>query len=180
MLLIWAGGMQTLLMFYVPETFHPIMLRKKAEKIRKETGEERWKAPIEKSTKSIRRTITLSLYRPMQLLFLEPMCFNLCLFSAILLGILYLFFGAFSLVFVKNHDFNLGEVGLSFLGILIGMIGAVLSDPLWHKNYIRLVKNREKAGGEPGGSEPEYRYNDPYFSMTLNSKVTIIDCLQLS
>lgn len=98
-LLIWAGAMWATLCVYVPETYHPILLRKKAEKIRKETGEERWRAPIEKSKKSIPKTIALSLYRPFQLLFLEPMCFNLCLFSAILLGILYLFFGAFPLVF---------------------------------------------------------------------------------
>jgi len=90
-------------------------------------------------------------------LILEPMCLNLCLFSAILLGILYLFFGAIPLIFENNHGFNLGQVGLSFLGLLTGMVIGVLTDPLWHKNYVRLVKNREKAGGEPGGSEPEYR-----------------------
>jgi len=150
--------MLALLALFVPETYHPIMLRRKAQKLRQETGEERWVAPIEKSDKSIPRTIMLSLYRPMQLLIFEPMCLNLCLFSAILLGILYLFFGAFPLVFGNNHDFTLSQTGLSFLGLLFGMVAAMLSDPLWHKNYVRLVKNREKAGGEVGGSEPEYRY----------------------
>jgi len=150
--------MLALLALFVPETYHPIMLRRKAQKLRKDTGEERWIAPIEKSDKSISKTVLISLYRPMQLLFLEPMCFNLCLFSAILLGILYLFFGAFPLVFSNNHDFDLVQVGLSFLGLLFGMLAAVASDPLWHRNYVRLVKNREKAGGEIGGSEPEFRY----------------------
>jgi len=149
--------MLALLVVFVPETYHPILLRRKAQQLRKETGNDRWKAPIEKSDKSISKTVMLSLYRPMQLLFLEPMCLNLCLFSAILLGILYLFFGAFPLVFQNNHDFTLSQVGLSFLGLLFGMVVGVLSDPLWHKNYVRLVKNREKAGGEVGGSEPEYR-----------------------
>ena len=37
------------------------------------------------------------------------------------------------------------------------MLLGVICDPLWHKNYDRLVRNREAAGGEPGGSEPEYR-----------------------
>ncbi|KAH8773952.1 hypothetical protein BGZ57DRAFT_894086 [Hyaloscypha finlandica] len=40
------------------------------------------------------------------MLVLEPICLNLCLHSAVLLGILYLFFGAFHLVFATNHGFK--------------------------------------------------------------------------
>lgn len=156
-MIIWAGLLLVLLALFVPETYHPIMLRRKAQRLRKETGDDRWRAPIEMSDKSIARTVVLSLYRPMQLLFLEPMCLNLCLFSAILLGILYLFFGAFPLVFENTYGFSLSQVGMAFLGLTGGMVAAVASDPLWHKNYVRLVRNREAAGGEPGGSEPEFR-----------------------
>jgi MFS family permease len=102
-------------------------------------------------------TIGRSLYRPFQLLLLEPMCFNLCLFSSILLGILYLFFGAFVLVFTNVYHFNLWQTGMTFLGLLIGMLSAILSDPIWHHNYIRLVRDKEKQTGEPGVSEPEFR-----------------------
>lgn len=44
--------------------------------------------------KSVSKTILWSCIRPFQLLFFEQMCLNLCLLSALLLGILYLFFGA--------------------------------------------------------------------------------------
>jgi len=138
------------------------LLRKKAEKLRKETGEERWKAPIEKSNKSIPKTIALSLYRPFQLLFLEPMCFNLCLFSAILLGILYLFFGAFPLVFSTNHGFNLWQNGLTFLGLVIGQFVAVLVNPLFRKNYLHLVaEQRAKSGSEGKHQRPEPEFRLP-------------------
>jgi multidrug resistance protein len=156
-LIIWSGVMLASIVILVPETYHPVVLRNKARKLRKETGEERWKAPIEKTNKSISRTILYSLIRPFQLLTLEPMCLNLCLYSAILLGVLYLFFGAFAVVFRNNHGFTLSQIGMSFLGILVGMVAGILTDSLWHKNYVRLVRNREIAGGEPGGSEPEYR-----------------------
>lgn len=85
------------------------------------------------------------------------MCLNLCLFSALLLGVLYLFFGAFAIVFANNHNFELWQIGLTFSGLLVGQLLAISTDPFWHKNYIRLVENREKNGGEPGGSEPEFR-----------------------
>jgi len=142
---------------FVPETYHPVLLRKKAQKLRFETGDERWQAPMEKTNKSIPKTIGYSLLRPFQLLFLEPMCLNLCLFSAILLGILYLFFGAFGVVFEGKHGFTLSQTGLAFLGIFVGMVLGSFTDPLWQRNYSRLIKQREEATGEIGGSEPEYR-----------------------
>jgi hypothetical protein len=156
-LIIWAGLMLALLIFFVPETYHPVVLRRKAIKMRNETGDDRWHAPIENMDRSILQTIIRSCYRPFMLLTLEPMVLNLCLYSAILLGVLYLFFGAFILVFKNNHGFELWQIGLTFLGMLAGMLIAISTDPLWHKNYVRLVRKREEAGGEPSGSEPEFR-----------------------
>ncbi|KAI9835856.1 MAG: hypothetical protein M1819_001754 [Sarea resinae] len=156
-LLIWSGAMLVLIVLFVPETYHPVILRNKARKLRAETGNQEWKAPIEKITRSIPTTIAWSCLRPFQLLIFEPMVLNLCLLSALLLGILYLFFGAFQLVFQHNHHFQLFEVGLTFLGMLFGMIAGIMTNPFFHRNYLRLVRKREAQGGEPGGSEPEYR-----------------------
>ena len=156
-MLIWSAVMLALIVAFVPETYHPVLLREKAIRLRKETGNEKWQAPIEKMQRSIAQTIIRSCYRPFLLLIFEPMCLNLCIFSAILLGVLYLFFGAFALIFEKNHDFELWQVGLSFTGLLVGLMAGIATDPFWHKNYQKLVRQREEQGGEPGGSEPEYR-----------------------
>jgi len=156
-LIIWAGVQLALIVFLVPETYHPVLMRQKAVKLRKESKEERWIAPIERMDRSIARTVLWSCIRPFQLLVLEPMCLNLCLLSAILLGVLYLFFGAFPLVFGKGHGFTLSQVGLTFLGIFVGMILGISSDPLWRRNYARLNKNYERQTGQPGASEPEFR-----------------------
>lgn len=176
-LLIWAGGLLVTIYFFVPETYRelsssgwvklnrmcgiltltladPVLLKKKAEKIRKETGDERWKAPMEKSNKSILRTVSLSLLRPFQLLIFEPMCLILDVYCAVLLGILYLFFGAFPLVFVNNHGFTLWQVGLSFLGLFVGLIFACATAPFWRYARDWLVTKRERQTGETKG-EPE-------------------------
>lgn len=78
-------------------------------------------------------------------------CLNLCLLSALLLGILYLFFGAFPLVFGNNHGFTLSQVGLTFLGLFVGMMLGISCDPLWRRYYNRLVVRNQ------GRSEPEFR-----------------------
>ena len=104
-----------MIVLFIPETYHPVLLRLKAQRKRNETGEERWKAPIEQLERSIAQTVLRSCYRPFLLLTLEPMCLNLCTFSAILLGILYLWFGAFELVFENNHNFEFWQVGMAYV-----------------------------------------------------------------
>ncbi|KXT11168.1 hypothetical protein AC579_6867 [Pseudocercospora musae] len=131
-LIIWAGVQWLLLVIFVPETYAPVLLRRKAITLRQETGDQRWKAPIEIMNRSVLRTVLWSCIRPFQLLFFEQMCLNLCLLSAILL-----------VVFQNNHGFN--EC------IFVGMLAGVSCDPLWRKNYIRLVENNS------GVSEPEFR-----------------------
>lgn len=72
-MIIWAVIQFVCLILFVPETYHPVLLRRKAQKLRKETGDERWNAPIEKMDKSILKTVLWSCIRPFQLLFFEPM-----------------------------------------------------------------------------------------------------------
>ncbi|KAL8965903.1 MAG: hypothetical protein Q9197_006270 [Variospora fuerteventurae] len=156
-LLIWASVELALIIIVIPETYHPVLLKRKAIALRGRSGDGRWRAPIEQLELSLMQKIIQSIYRPFLLLTLEPMCLNLCLFSAVLLGVLYLFFGAFEIVFEENHGFNLWQVGLTFSGLLVGIVFAIATDPLWHRNYVRLIRNGESNGGDKGGAEPEYR-----------------------
>ena len=133
------------------------LLRRKAQKLRKETGDNRWQAPIEKLNRSVARTVLRSTYRPILLLVLEPMCLNLCIFSGILLGILYLFFGAFQLVFGNVYGFELWQRGLCFLGLFVGMVFAIVSDPFWRRVYARLEKHHERVEGKIDDPQPEWR-----------------------
>lgn len=141
-LIIWAFCMCIALFLVVPETYHPVVLRNKARKMRKDTGDDRWRAPMEKSAKSLGRTVGTSLMRPFQILVFEPMALVLNLYSAILLGILYLFFGAFPLVFEGVFGFNLWQTGLTFLGLLVGMVSASAVNNVWAKIRARLIKVR--------------------------------------
>jgi multidrug resistance protein len=165
-LIIFSVVVWMAIFLFVPETYTPVLLRKKAQQKRKETGDDRWKAPIELSDKTVASTVLHFLYRPFLLLFLEPMSFNLCLFSSILLGILYLFFGAFPLVFRNVYGFNLWQIGLTFTGLMVGMLLAIASDPIWHKNYDRLLQKQQDATGERK-SEPEFRLPSAIFGSWL-------------
>ncbi|KAL2260944.1 hypothetical protein VTK26DRAFT_4928 [Humicola hyalothermophila] len=153
-LLIWAGVLFASIALFVPETYHPVLLRNKARKMRKETGDDRWRAPMEKVTRSISQTVAVTLLRPFQILFLEPMAAILNVYTALLLGLLYLFFGAFPLIFRTNHGFNLWQVGLTFMGLLIAMILACLTTPIWNRVRVHLAEKRKAQTGDLK-NEPE-------------------------
>ncbi|KAL7895859.1 hypothetical protein HDV64DRAFT_280827 [Trichoderma sp. TUCIM 5745] len=50
-----------------------------------------------------------------------------------------------------------GSTGTSFLRILVGIIIGVLTDPLWARNYRRLLRQYEARTGQKGAFEPEFR-----------------------
>jgi hypothetical protein len=163
--MIWTGVLLLCLIF-TPETHEPTLLHQKALATRRITGIEAYKSNSEiiRASKSLSNALIHSMYRPFQLLALEPMCLLLCIYSAVLLGVLYLFFGAFVLIFRTNHDFNLWQTGLSFVGIGLGTVLATFTNPIWHKNYDRLVRNLEadaKRNGEEKVPKPEPEFRLP-------------------
>ncbi|CAH0046726.1 unnamed protein product [Clonostachys solani] len=166
-MLMWSFALLMAIAFLVPETFHPAILRQKAKILRQSTGDSRWRAPIEEQDKSILVAVSRSLKRPFQLLVFEPMCLSLCIFSALLLGILYLFFGAFPLIFHTHHQFNLWQVGLSFLGIGVGLILGVLTDPIWSRIRLHYVSKLAESTGKPSDGEPEFRLPPAIFGSLL-------------
>ncbi|KFZ12709.1 hypothetical protein V501_04085 [Pseudogymnoascus sp. VKM F-4519 (FW-2642)] len=87
-MLIWTGFALVLTLVFVPETYHPVLLLKRAEKLRKETGDDRYHVGSGlRRTKSVLETITWSFLRPLEMLLFEPMCLSLCLAIGILFGI---------------------------------------------------------------------------------------------
>ncbi|EXU96035.1 MFS transporter [Metarhizium robertsii] len=155
-LMIWSIPVWLTIVLFVPETFHPMLLKKKAKQLRTTTGDNRWIAPMEPVEKSIAQIVGTSLLRPFQLLIFEPMCLSLSVFSAILLGILYLFFGAFPLVFGAVYQFKLYQTGISFLGIMCGMLIPAVTGPFWNR-IASILDFRDKGEKDQDGEEPEGR-----------------------
>lgn len=70
------------------------------------------------------------------------------LWSAVILGILYLSFGGIPFIFRTQHNFNLQSTGMAFLGIGAGQLAAVATQPLFNRKY------RATAAASPGGIAP--------------------------
>jgi hypothetical protein len=64
----------------------------------------------------------------------------------LILGIFYLTFQAFPIIFGRLHGFNTQMTGLTFIGIGIGMVLALCTQPLWNRLNARMVV---KYNGSP-------------------------------
>lgn len=146
-LMIWSGVLLLLVAVCIPETYPPVLLSR-AIRLNQDgaTG-----VLAEKQAPSLLRIVSDSARRPFLILFLDPMCFCPCLLSSVLLGILYLFFDSFTVVFGGVYGFNLWQTGLCFFGILVGMALAVVSTVGFHWNYVRLLEKNNMV------AKPEYR-----------------------
>lgn len=75
---------------------------------------------------------SFQLLRCTELLFHEPMCLLLAMWNSLVLGILYLAFEAFPLIYEK-HGFSEEHIGLTFIGFGLGMIIGFATMPLCNK-----------------------------------------------
>ncbi|KAL1939904.1 hypothetical protein VTO73DRAFT_9604 [Trametes versicolor] len=150
-LLIWQFVQIVMLYLCVPETYVPVILKRKARKLRKTTGDSRYYAPLEHQEHSLARMILFSCSTPFKLLMFDRMALALDVWSALLLGILYLAFQAFPIIFEEVHDFDIQSTGLAFIGIGVGISGALCTQPYWNSRFRAEAK---KHGGHP---PPEVR-----------------------
>ncbi|CCE64834.1 hypothetical protein TPHA_0I03320 [Tetrapisispora phaffii CBS 4417] len=110
------------LLLFMPETHHGNILYRRARRLRKQTGDDRWStASAEKEKKlELGAFLLTAVYKPIKIIMREPIIAAIDMYTALLYGIFYLFFEAFPLVFGGIYNFTLVESGLAFLGFQVG------------------------------------------------------------
>lgn len=149
--MLWLNGPVWLaLFFFLPETSSANILLRRANRLRTLTGNNNLKAQSEIDQANLTaRDITIeALYRPFQLVILDPSIAFTALYTALIYGIFYSFFEAFPLVYSVMYHFNLGEQGLAFLSVSIGVVLSI-SWYWWYIWYIVEPDIRANGLGEP-------------------------------
>jgi DHA1 family multidrug resistance protein-like MFS transporter len=152
--LLWLSGFSLILMIlFLPETSSANILYRRSRRLRKLTGRNDLKSESELEGEQMKpKDIALMvLVRPFSLTFTEPILFCLNLYIALIYGLLYVWFESFAIVFIEIYGFNLGEEGLSFVGILVG--GFVVIPPFFL--YLKYIQ--EPQFNENGEIKPEKR-----------------------
>ena len=84
-----VAGVTWPFLLMMPETFGPVLLRRKAKKLRKETGDQNIVAPSELERKGLWEIITVVLTRPVRMFLFEAIVLFSCLYLSLAYGIFY-------------------------------------------------------------------------------------------
>ena len=151
-IMLLQSGVVTISSFFtIRESYAPTLLKHKAAKLRKETGNQSLRSFLDQG-KSPRELFMFSIFRPTKMLFLSPIVFMLSMYVAIIYGYLYLLFTTISQVFEEQYHWSQGSVGLAYLGIGIGSIIGISALGLVSDRLLAYLT--KKNGGSP---KPEYR-----------------------
>lgn len=124
-IILWMSSPVWLFMFFfMPETSASNILLRRAQRLRKLTGDNKYKAQseIDKGTKSFKHVALEQLLKPMEICIKDPAVLFTNIYTSAIYAIYYSFFEVFPLVYIGIYDFNLGELGLPFLTVIIGCV----------------------------------------------------------
>ncbi|GAA5941346.1 hypothetical protein JCM3775_001548 [Rhodotorula graminis] len=136
-----SAAFAAVLPLLLKETRASVLLSRKAARLRKETGEERYVSRDDFERGSIRQMMRTSLGRPVKMLLHEPVLIAMTAFISFAWGVLYLFLVSIPYVFTKVYGFSTGEAGLiyitQFLGGIIGIVVDRYCQRLYHANVAK-------------------------------------------
>lgn len=146
-LIIWVNmafaGVMWILVSLMPETYAPAILKRRARKLRKETGNDKIMTEQEATPLSLKEMVNECLIRPLKFVVTEPLLDLVCAFVALIYAYLYAFFFAYPYIFNKLYGFGDDKIGLMFIPILIGAGFAVITTYVLEVEYSKLVKRRK-------------------------------------
>ncbi|KAI8630932.1 major facilitator superfamily transporter [Xylariaceae sp. FL1651] len=150
--LTYAGVTLIPVVFFLPETYAPVLLTRRAQKIRKVDPTIQAYAEFEFEEKDIKQVVTRVLTRPIRMILTELIVTATCLYLALVYAIFYISFGAFPIIFQDLYGLSPGVTGLLFLPIAGGATIALAIFFAWD-SYLHRAQERNL----PWTKKEEYR-----------------------
>jgi DHA1 family multidrug resistance protein-like MFS transporter len=144
--ILWLSGPIFILWFFtMPETLEDNILLRRAQRLRKLTGDDRYVSQSEINMKNLSASQIArnALVKPLEINLKDPAILFTSIYSGIIYATYYSFFEVFPFVYIGLHGFNIGELGLVFVCIAVGcFIGMAIYDTLIIKVVIPdILKN---------------------------------------
>lgn len=150
MTIILAGLILIPVVFFLPETYSPILLYWKAQELRRMTGDDRYRSPLEFRKATFIQRMRASLYRPLQLFATESIIGIHAVYLSLLFMILYTFIAGYVSIYEKANNFSPTSTALAFLGIEVGVVLSALTLPIsmWLLRR-EIYQSRERGHQRP-------------------------------
>ncbi|KXJ96418.1 major facilitator superfamily domain-containing protein [Microdochium bolleyi] len=125
----WIGlayaGLTAVPIYLIPETYGPVLLTRRARKLRKENPGAEVYSATELEMRDYKELITVVLTRPVRMLVTEPIVTATCLYLSLVYSIFYMSFQAFPLIFQQVYALSPGVTGLCFMPIGAGALTSI-------------------------------------------------------
>ncbi|OQD66891.1 hypothetical protein PENPOL_c004G05375 [Penicillium polonicum] len=150
MTIILAGLVLVPVVLFLPETYSPILLYWKAKEIRRLTGDDRYRSPLEFRKATFLHRLRSSLYRPFQLFVTEPIIMIHAIYLSLLFMVLYTFIAGYVSIYELGSGFSPTSTALAFLGIEVGVLLSALVIPvsMWLLRR-EIYRSRERGQQRP-------------------------------
>lgn len=102
-LAIWVATVTIMAYFFLPELYAPYLLKKKAQRLRKETGDSRYHHPHEDVKIDVKSVVTKHFTRPVHMLVTEPMVTCIAFYASFVYGLLYMTLEVFPIGMPFTH-----------------------------------------------------------------------------
>jgi len=143
------GVIQVIGLFFLQETYPPVLLHRKKKKLISETGNKALHTEWDEPNRTITQTLKVSLTRPFKLLGTQVIIQVLALYMAYLYGLMYLVLSTFPGLWEGEYHESVGIGGLNYISLGIGFFfGTQVCAPCQDKLY-RALKKRNNGVGKP-------------------------------
>ncbi|KAM3160439.1 putative Polyamine transporter 3 [Lachancea thermotolerans] len=146
-LIFWVNmafaGVMWIIVALIPETFAPVILKRRAARLRKETGNPKIMTEQEAQGLSVREMVQACLLRPLYLAVTEPVLDLMCFYVCLIYSLLYAFFFAYPVIFGELYGYKDNLIGLMLIPILIGASVALATTTFCENQYIKITRRRK-------------------------------------
>ncbi|KAI1112447.1 major facilitator superfamily domain-containing protein [Nemania sp. NC0429] len=149
---IQAGGL-----FFLQETYAPVLLVWKKKRLIKETGNAALHTPYDHPDRTVAKTLRIALERPFRMITTQLIVQALAVYMLYVYGLIYVVLTSFPTLWSGPEPEGYGEAlgvgGLNYISLGLGFfVGAQVCAPLQDRIYVALKK---RYGG--GAGRPEFR-----------------------
>ncbi|KAH8651173.1 major facilitator superfamily domain-containing protein [Xylariales sp. PMI_506] len=148
-LVIISGATTIAMMLFMRESYAPVLLQRKTDRLRKETGNTNLRSKMDQGL-TRKEVLKRAIVRPFKLLIFSPICTIFAVYMVLVYGYLYLLFSSVTFVFEESYGLTSSQVGLVYIGL---GLGSLLGMFWFSVDSSREVKKKQE-GGE---AKPEVR-----------------------
>lgn len=161
-LAIWVFVTFLLGLFFLPEVYPLVLLKKKAQALRKETNDSRYYHPHEHIKLDVHSIVTKQLSRPLVMLCTEAIVTCIALYASFVYGVMYLTLEVFPIVFDEIRGWEPVVASLPFLALIIGVISSVGLN-IWNQYRYNTIAKEANGRAVPEARLPPMAFGAVFF-----------------